>query len=83
MDHVRGLTYSVREWMATAVKRSRAERRAQGKVRWLWARDGLLGTGKDEARWLGWLGVANDQVAHLAAPAPAGGTPRRPAGGAW
>ena len=24
-----------------------------------------LWTGKDEARWLGWLGVTNDQVAHI------------------
>src|SRR5262249_59351008 len=35
------------------------------KVRRLWARDASVWTGKDEGRWLGWLGVADDQLAHL------------------
>jgi len=34
------------------------------KVRRLWARDASLWTGKDEDRWLGWLGVTEDQLAH-------------------
>ena len=59
------LTYRLPESMATAVNRSLAEWRAQGKVRRLWARDASLWTGKDEARWLGWLGVTNDQLAHI------------------
>ena len=37
----------------------------QGKVRKLWARDASLWTGKDEAQWLGWLGITNDQLAHI------------------
>jgi transaldolase/glucose-6-phosphate isomerase len=36
-----------------------------GKTRRLWARDATLWTGKDEQRWLGWLDVADDQLAHV------------------
>ncbi len=35
-----------------------------GKVSRLWAHDQTLWTGADEASWLGWLGVAMDQLAH-------------------
>jgi transaldolase/glucose-6-phosphate isomerase len=39
-----------------------------GKVRRLWARDASLWTGSDEGKWLGWLGIIEDQIenkAHL------------------
>jgi len=39
--------------------------RAGDKVRRLWARDATLWTGTDEASWLGWLGVAGDQLARI------------------
>jgi transaldolase/glucose-6-phosphate isomerase len=51
--------------LAAAVKISLAEWRAQGKVRKLWGRDASLWTGKDEAQWLGWLGITNGQLAHI------------------
>ena len=35
------------------------------KVRRLWARDAWLWTGHDEARWLDWLGIADEQLDHL------------------
>jgi transaldolase/glucose-6-phosphate isomerase len=38
--------------------------RAAGKVRRLWQRDASLWTGTDEANWLGWLGITEDQIAH-------------------
>ncbi len=59
------LTYTVPEPLAAAVKDSLAEWRAQGKVRRLWGRDASLWSGKDEAHWLGWLGITNDQLAHI------------------
>jgi transaldolase/glucose-6-phosphate isomerase len=59
------LTYTLPVPLAAAVNDSLAEWRAQGKVRRLWGRDGSLWTGKDEAHWLGWLGVTNDQLAHI------------------
>jgi transaldolase/glucose-6-phosphate isomerase len=58
------LTYKLPEPLAAAVKGSLAEWRAQGKVRRLWGRDASLWTGKDEAQWLGWLGITNGQLAH-------------------
>jgi transaldolase/glucose-6-phosphate isomerase len=59
------LTYTLPEPLTAAVKSSLAEWRAQGKVRRLWGRDASLWTGKDEARWLGWLGITNGQLAHI------------------
>jgi transaldolase/glucose-6-phosphate isomerase len=37
---------------------------AHGNVARLWAHDATLWTGADEAAWLGWLGVAMDQLTH-------------------
>jgi transaldolase / glucose-6-phosphate isomerase len=59
------LTYTLPEPLAGAVNESLAQWCAQKKVRMLWARDASLWTGKDESRWLGWCGVANDQLAHI------------------
>jgi len=59
------LTHKLPEPLAAAVKASLAEWRAQGKVRRLWGRDASLWTGKDEAQWLGWLGITNGQLAHI------------------
>ena len=36
-----------------------------GKVRRLWARDATLWTGGDEASWLGWLDIADDQLGRV------------------
>ncbi|MGH7936651.1 MAG: transaldolase, partial [Chthoniobacterales bacterium] len=35
------------------------------KVKRLWARDASLWTKSDESKWLGWLGVVEDQLANL------------------
>ncbi len=51
--------------LIAAVKNTLAEWRAQGKVRKLWGRDASLWSGRDEAQWLGWLGITNDQLAHI------------------
>lgn len=37
-----------------------------GKLRKLWRRDASLWTNADEAKWLGWLGIVDEQLAHLA-----------------
>jgi transaldolase/glucose-6-phosphate isomerase len=39
--------------------------RAEGKIRRLWRRDASLWTGGDEAGWLGWLDVVDEQLASL------------------
>ena len=46
------------------MKESLAEWGAEGKVRKLWARDASLWSGQG-AQWLGWLGITNDQLAHI------------------
>jgi transaldolase/glucose-6-phosphate isomerase len=37
----------------------------QGRVRRLWARDASLWTGTDEANWLGWLGITEEQIENV------------------
>jgi transaldolase/glucose-6-phosphate isomerase len=59
------LTYTLPEPLSAAVKESLAEWHAHGKARKLWARDASLWTGRDEGQWLGWLGLTNDQLAHI------------------
>ena len=57
-------TYTVPADLTTAVERGIDDWRANGKVRRLWQHDATLWTGTDEANWLGWLGIADDQIAH-------------------
>jgi transaldolase/glucose-6-phosphate isomerase len=52
--------------LGEAVEAALREWREHGKVRRLWTRDPSLWTGADEGRWLGWLDVAEDRLAHLA-----------------
>lgn len=49
----------------TAVKAELEAWRKGGKVRRLWAKDATLWTGKDEASWLKWLTIVDDQVQDL------------------
>ena len=35
------------------------------KVKRLWARDASLWTNTDESKWLGWLGIVEEQTANL------------------
>lgn len=63
--HINRQSYSLPPDMADAVEASLEDWRVQGKVRRLWARDASLWTGDDESRWLGWLGITEDQRADL------------------
>jgi transaldolase/glucose-6-phosphate isomerase len=56
-------TYSLPAELKTAVERGIDDWRANGKVRRLWQRDASLWTNADEANWLGWLGITEDQIA--------------------
>src|ERR1017187_6013995 len=47
-----------------AVKKNINDWRAFGKVRRLWQRDASLWTNEDEAQWLGWLAITDDQLAN-------------------
>jgi transaldolase/glucose-6-phosphate isomerase len=44
------------------VKKNLNDWRASGKVRRLWQHDASLWTNDDEANWLGWLGITDDQL---------------------
>jgi transaldolase/glucose-6-phosphate isomerase len=57
-------SYTLSQELAAAVKAGIDDWRAAGKVRRLWQRDASLWTGADEAAWLGWLGVAEEEIAH-------------------
>jgi transaldolase/glucose-6-phosphate isomerase len=56
-------TYTLPQDLAASVKTAIDDWRANGKVRRLWQRDATLWTGTDEANWLGWLGITEDQLA--------------------
>ena len=39
--------------------------RSDGKIKRLWAKDASLWTGDDEAKWLGWLDIVDEELADL------------------
>ncbi len=60
------LTYKLPdEAMAVAVNTALQDWQINGKIRRLWAQDATLWTGADENHWLGWLGITEDQLAHI------------------
>jgi transaldolase/glucose-6-phosphate isomerase len=58
-------TYTVAADVASAIEASLEEWRLGGKVRRMWARDASVWTRSDEGQWLGWLGITEDQIAHV------------------
>ena len=58
-------SYSLPEPIGKEVAKTLEDWRLTGKVRRLWGHDATLWTGSDEAKWLGWLGICDDQLAHL------------------
>jgi transaldolase / glucose-6-phosphate isomerase len=59
------LTYQLPDDLHTSVRSTLTDWHTQGKIRQLWAQNSALWTGADEGRWLGWLGITTDQLAHL------------------
>jgi transaldolase / glucose-6-phosphate isomerase len=51
------------EPLAKAVQATLGDWNANNKVRRLWARDAALWTNTDEGKWLGWLGIVEEQLA--------------------
>jgi len=56
-------SHSLPSDLAAAVKTAADDWRANGKVRRLWQRDASLWTGTDEANWMGWLSITEEQLA--------------------
>ncbi len=50
---------------AAGLKAAIADWRNNSKVRRLWARDASLWTNTDEASWLGWLGITEEQLGNI------------------
>jgi transaldolase/glucose-6-phosphate isomerase len=57
------LKSSLPETLAATVKSTIAEWQSAGKMKRLWDRDASLWTGADEANWLGWLDIVEEQIA--------------------
>jgi glucose-6-phosphate isomerase len=57
------LKSSLPEPLASAVKATTGEWQSGGKMQRLWQRDATLWTGSDEANWLGWLDIVDEQLA--------------------
>ncbi|UCC56090.1 MAG: bifunctional transaldolase/phosoglucose isomerase [Gammaproteobacteria bacterium] len=63
--HIDGTGHILPEPLGKAVQQELDDWQRQDKVRRLWSRDATLWTGRDEARWMDWLGVTSEQLEHL------------------
>jgi transaldolase/glucose-6-phosphate isomerase len=61
---VNKMTYSITPEQKKAVDATLEDWATTGKVRRLWARDAALWTGEDENKWLAWLTITEDELAH-------------------
>src|SRR5439155_4033120 len=62
------MSYKLPEALDKDAQAALEDWRKEGKVRRLWAADASLWTEEDEAKWVGWLGIVDQQlkgVAHL------------------
>jgi transaldolase / glucose-6-phosphate isomerase len=59
------VTYKLPEVLAAPVKTNLANWQAGDKVSRLWKHDASLWSNTDEAAWLGWLDITDDQIAHI------------------
>jgi transaldolase / glucose-6-phosphate isomerase len=57
------LKTSLPETLAATVKSTIADWQSGGKMKRLWDHDASLWTGDDEAKWLGWLDIVEEQIA--------------------
>ena len=57
------LKTSLPDSLAVSVKATVADWQSSGKMQRLWQRDARLWTGSDEASWLGWLDIVEEQIA--------------------
>jgi glucose-6-phosphate isomerase len=60
---VSALKASLPDSLAVKVKATSADWQSGGKMQRVWQRDAKIWTGADEANWLGWLDIVEEQVA--------------------
>jgi transaldolase/glucose-6-phosphate isomerase len=58
-------SYKLPPALGTAVKASLEDWKKNDKVKRLWQGDASIWTGADESKWLGWLGITEEQIAHI------------------
>ncbi len=58
-------SYRLGQGLEDEVKQSLQDWQSQGKVQKLWGGDASLWSNQDESKWLGWLNVTYDQLAHI------------------
>jgi transaldolase / glucose-6-phosphate isomerase len=58
-------SYKLPAPLSGAVKVSLEDWKTSNKVRRLWQRDASVWTGADEDKWLGWLTIVEEQLAHI------------------
>ncbi len=63
--HLDTTTYHLDDSLTKALHETLKQWQEGEKVRKLWAGDASLWTNSDESKWLGWLGITYDQVAHI------------------
>jgi transaldolase / glucose-6-phosphate isomerase len=63
---INSISYTLPQKLAAAVDSALADWTKGDKVRRLWRGDATLWSGADEGHWLGWLGITDDQEAHIA-----------------
>ncbi len=63
--HLDSISYHLDAKLTKEVHATIKDWQDKDKARRLWASDAKLWTNQDEAKWLGWLGITYDQVAHI------------------
>lgn len=59
------ITYSLSGDLETAVRDAIGSWRADNKIQRIWAKDASVWTNDDEAKWLGWLDIVDDELGRL------------------
>jgi transaldolase / glucose-6-phosphate isomerase len=59
--------YKLPDSLSAPFAAARDDWKKNDKVRRLWQSDASLWTGADESKWLGWLGIVQEQLAHISA----------------
>jgi transaldolase/glucose-6-phosphate isomerase len=59
--------YKLPDSLSAPFAAARDDWKKNDKVRRLWQCDASLWTGTDESKWLGWLGIVHEQLAHISA----------------
>ena len=63
---INSISYSLPSQIEDAVREQISTWLSDDKVRRIWDKDASVWTGEDEAKWLGWLAIAEEEAANIA-----------------